>query len=177
MIYTGIGSRKTPPEVLSTMEGIGRILGEIGWTLRSGHADGADLAFETGAAQAKGKMEIFLPWEGFNGGSIKYPSYLIPSGLINERAMELAMEYHPNWFQCSWPARKLHARNCYQVLGADLQNPTQLVICWTEGGRREGGTGQALRIAEAQSIPIFDLAVDSLQQVEDFINSLMENDQ
>lgn len=59
---------------------------------------------------------------------------------------------------------KLHARNCYQVLGADLRTPTQFVICWTPRGSGEGGTGQALRIAKAYNIPIFDLAIPAIKE-------------
>jgi hypothetical protein len=47
--YAGIGARKTPEEVLQVMERAGRILGSRGYTLRSGHAAGADMAFERGA--------------------------------------------------------------------------------------------------------------------------------
>lgn len=31
-----------------------------------------------------------------------------------------------------------------------------LNICWTKNGSGQGGTGQALRIAKAYNIPIFD---------------------
>lgn len=34
-----------------------------------------------------------------------------------------------------------------------------MVICWTKEGKRGGGTGQALRIAQHFYIPIFDLAL------------------
>ena len=43
-IYTGIGSRETPEEVLKDMKKLGYILAENGWSLRSGHAPGADQA-------------------------------------------------------------------------------------------------------------------------------------
>ena len=47
-IYTGIGSRNTPKEVLELMKTIGKYLGCLGYELRSGGADGADSAFESG---------------------------------------------------------------------------------------------------------------------------------
>lgn len=53
-------------------------------------------------------------------------------------------------------AKKLQARNSHQVLGLDLNTPSDFIICWTKGGKGIGGTGQALRIAKAYNIPIFD---------------------
>lgn len=73
------------------------------------------------------------------------------------RAMELAAEVHPNWAACSDAARKLHARNCYQILGLNLDNPVSDVVCWTPGGKGEGGTGQAIRLAKKLGIPVWDL--------------------
>lgn len=61
--YAGIGSRRTPPEVLGRMRRVAERLDARGYTLRSGGADGADSAFADGATD----KEIFLPWRGFNG--------------------------------------------------------------------------------------------------------------
>jgi predicted Rossmann fold nucleotide-binding protein DprA/Smf involved in DNA uptake len=47
--YAGIGSRSTPPEVITVMEEIAQRLAENGWLLRSGAADGADSSFERGS--------------------------------------------------------------------------------------------------------------------------------
>ena len=52
---------------------------------------------------------------------------------------------------------KLQARNCYQVLGEHLNDPVKMVICWTPRGSGSGGTGQAIRLARAYKIPVFDL--------------------
>lgn len=154
--YAGIGSRETPQDVLALMVKIGRCLAERGWTLRSGAADGADAAFERGAVAASGSTEIWLPWRGFQ----YHRSTLLPS----QAAFEMAAQFHPAWERCSRGARALHARNCHQVLGANLDDPVDMVVCWTRYGRRGGGTGQALRIAEARNIPIFDLAVEGSER-------------
>jgi cell division GTPase FtsZ len=53
--------------------------------------------------------------------------------------------------------RKLHARNAMIVLGKNLDDPVDFIICWTPGGTGSGGTGQALRIARAYGIPVYDL--------------------
>lgn len=171
-IYTGIGSRKTPPEILELMVKIGTTLAKNDWTLRSGHADGADEAFERGARAVQGKTEIYLPWEGFNQTSSFNPSFIVPSTKCPQynEALKIAAQFHPAWNQCSHGAKSLHTRNVYQVVGLDLNTPTDLVICWTKDGKRGGGTGQALRIAEYLKIPIFDLAVCGPGAILEFIN-------
>ena len=146
--YAGIGSRETPTDILHLMTAIAKRLATYDYVLRSGAAPGADSAFELGAPTDK--VEIYLPWKGFNGHPSKlcYPS--------NE-ALAMAEQFHPNWNACSRGARALHARNCHQILGRDLNDPVDFVVCWTRGGSGTGGTGQALRIARAHSIPIYDL--------------------
>jgi hypothetical protein len=66
--YTGVGSRDTPEEVLSVMRTLAKCLARAGYTLRSGGAEGADAAFESGAQEVpQAKMQIYLPWRGFTG--------------------------------------------------------------------------------------------------------------
>ena len=59
----GIGSRETPQPVLDEMKKIGEWCKEINFTLRSGHAEGADWFFEQGAQE---NCTAYLPWAGFN---------------------------------------------------------------------------------------------------------------
>ena len=59
--YAGIGSRSTPEPVLEHMHQVAHAMAEAGWTLRSGAAQGADSAFETGARSARGPREIWIP--------------------------------------------------------------------------------------------------------------------
>ncbi len=147
--YAGIGSRETPDDVCALMTSIATHLRKDGFTLRSGHASGADSAFEAGAGP---EAEIWLPWRGFNGS--KSPLLPIPA------AFAMAEEYHPNWKAMNLGGRSLHARNCHQVMGRDLVSPVEFVICWTYDGGASGGTGQALRIAEAHNIPVYNLYAD-----------------
>ena len=150
MIYAGIGSRDTPEDVLDQFEYLGQWFGERGHILRSGHAAGADSAFERGCVKVHGKMEIYLPWRGFNGSA---------SPLIcqeNDGSAEIARTFHPHFDMLGQGAQKLQARNSYQILGYGLNKPADFVICWTKGGLGRGGTGQALRIANHYGIPIFD---------------------
>jgi hypothetical protein len=147
--YTGIGSRETPPEIQGIMTQIASKLNEQGFTLRSGAAKGADSAFEAGAG---GNHEIYLPWGGYEG---RTGSGYIPNP--SKEAMDLAAQHHPNWGAVTQGARKLHARNSHQVLGQDLNSPSDFVLAWTPGGKGGGGTGQAIRLARAQGVKVFDL--------------------
>lgn len=156
LIYAGIGSRKTPEDICYIMYDIAYQLAEAGWLLRSGHADGADKAFERGVIEHRiGEMEIFIPWFGFNEAPYNHPSYIRPKA--TQELADFSAQFHPNWNKCSDAAKLLHMRNACQILGLDGHTPVDMVICWTPLGLGTGGTGQALRIAQANNIPIFDL--------------------
>jgi hypothetical protein len=149
-IFTGIGSRDTPEDILVEITKFSQKMREKGWNLRSGAAQGADTAFEKGYEGFEGMTEIFLPWKKFN----KHPSQFYT---ISEEAFAIAKTYHPNWSACNDAARKLLARNTYQVLGYDLKTPSDLVVCWTKEGKEQGGTSQAIRIAKAFGIKVVNL--------------------
>jgi hypothetical protein len=154
--YTGIGSRKTPQDVLELMTYIARRLDADGWVLRSGGAPGADTAFAAGSS----RREVFLPWPGF--GTELCPVLARPS----PEAFNLAARHHPTWTKLSSGARALLARDGHQVLGQGLDDPSRFVLCWTPDGatehttRETGGTGQAIRVAVAHSVPVYNLARD-----------------
>lgn len=154
LIYAGIGSRNTPEEVLLQMSSIAEQLAPK-WTLRSGHAAGADNAFEMGAMSGDGAMEVFIPWFGFNGAPFDHPDYIRPKP--TQGLADFAAQYHPAWSRCSDAAKLMHMRNACQILGEHGDAPCNLVICWTPKGLGSGGTGQAIRIAQAHNIPVFDL--------------------
>lgn len=137
-------------------------LEEKGWTLRSGHAPGMDQAFETGAGR---KAEVYLPWPSFER------SEPLEADVIVDRptsgAYNLAARHHPAWERLSRGARALAARNTHQILGRDCNQPVRFVLCWTPGGDIIGGTGQALRVAAAYNVPVFNFAhMDARQRVE-----------
>ena len=146
--YAGIGSRKTPDNILEMMREMAKILAKEGYTLRSGGAEGADSAFEKGCDEVGGKKEIYLPWKNFNGNS----SFLYN---ISEEAFELAKRFHPAWSYLKYGAKCLHSRNGYQILGLDLNTPVGFIICYA---KEKGGTDQALRVAASRSIPFVNLA-------------------
>lgn len=161
--YAGIGSRETPADIILKMKVWAKVLAEMGYTLRSGGADGADKAFELGCDAAKGAKEIYLPWKGFNFN--KSPLFD-----ISEQAFTMGKQvYGPRWVVLKQSVRRLHSRNLYQVLGATLDNPSKFVLCWTKDGcvsaatrtRETGGTGQAIACATMfpalYDIPVFNL--------------------
>lgn len=151
MYYAGIGSRETPVEILNLMNQIAKHLAKLGITLRSGGAEGADKAFEDGCDLVNGPKEIYLPWKNFQNST----SQLIV-GPEGSKAYLIAEEHHPYWHNLSQGARKLQARNSHQILGQDLQTPSDFVVCYTKKGKGAGGTGQAMRLAKSMNIPIFD---------------------
>lgn len=159
--YAGIGSRETPAPILEQMEGLGRYFSGM-YTLRSGAADGADMAFETGcnagSLAGPGEKQIFLPWPGFNRRSHTNPNERPKLFYgVGPNALAMASQFHPAWGRCSQGAQKLHARNCYQVLGPKLDTPCSFIVCWTRDGGLTGGTAQAMRIAIHHRIPIYNL--------------------
>lgn len=147
--YTGIGSRETPREILDVMKRLATALERKGYILRSGGAGGADDAFENGVVNPQMK-NIYLPWKGFNGRTSSF--YNIP-----DKCFELAQTIHPAWNKCSQGAQKLHARNTQQVLGTNLDSPSQFVVCWTSNGLAIGGTATAINLAIANGINVYNL--------------------
>ncbi|MFW5788195.1 MAG: hypothetical protein ACOCV3_07995 [Halanaerobiales bacterium] len=162
--YTGIGSRKIPQDIKDLMEEIGFQLAIKGYILRSGASPGADTAFELGCIRGEGEMEIFLPWNGF--GKRKGDDYIISDLLSNyDYAEAIARKYHPGFSPLTPEAKKLIIRDGYQVLGSDLATRSSFIICWTPDGcigdsqrsQKTGGTGQAISIATAIKIKVFNL--------------------
>jgi hypothetical protein len=162
--YAGIGSRRTPPDVLALMEALAEQLAGQGWTLRTGLSPGADQAFYRGAHRGGGEVELYLPWAGFEAGARLEvgDERVLPEP--SEAACELGARFHPRWDALTQDARRLLARDAHEVLGADLLSPAQLVACWTADAGLDGsglyaeGTGQALRIAHHHGVPVFNLA-------------------
>lgn len=166
MIYTGIGSRKAPPEILKAMASLGKYMALEGFTLRSGGAKGADSAFEDGCDSVHGKKEIYLPYAFFN----RNQSPLFGS---HYGARRIAKLFHPNWDNIGDHGRDFMGRNTYQVLGVDLNKPTEFIVCWTPHGKIVGGTGQALRMADHYRIPVINLGSMDLTEAQDKILNLI----
>ena len=163
LTYAGIGARATPASVLADMTVMSGWLARTGWHLSSGGADGADSAFAGGAPS--GQRTIWLPWRGYNGH--RGPDCRVLSRAALSACMEIAAPLHPAWDRCSPAVRKLHARNAVVLLGETLDRPVDACVAWSPDGRIEGGTGMAIRIAEACGIPLFNLGSMSPRAVSE----------
>lgn len=158
--YAGIGSRETPPDVLTTMKVLGRKLAERGYTLRTGGAPGADTAFHDGCMQVGGPVELYIPWDGFEKKHYARNGAFVLPDPIPTWILEIAQHYHPAWYRLKQGGRKLMCRNTYQILGPEPEtNPvfSDFVVCWTQDGDIVGGTGQAMRLAQDLEIPVVNL--------------------
>ena len=140
-VYAGIGSRQTPPSVLTMMHLYAQEHARDGWMLSSGGAQGADTAFETGARSVQGLVRIYRPYDAI---------------AVDPTYRAIAAAHHPNWSACSDFARRAHTRNVAIILGGDPAGLTEIVqhiAFWTPGGTITGGTGMALRLATTYHIP------------------------
>lgn len=170
LIYTGVGSRATPREILKMMEDFAALVGQHGWLLRSGAAVGADSAFERGCDSVNGRKEIFLPWRKSEGHSS--PLFLkdgdeipILSKMIQEGVMDKA---HVQ--RLTQGARKLHARNYYQVCYGG--RTSDLLVCWTEEGKLKGGTATAIKLAHAKGVRVYNLGdLEGYTRVKEFMEA------
>lgn len=174
--YTGIGSRQTPKDILKLMEDIAFKLAQKGYILRSGAAEGADSAFERGCDRFyMGAKEVFIPWKDFGGISGQGMRLILEELPTAKEAYQLASETHPAWDKCSKGAKALHARNTFQILGPNLNNPSSFLICWAQvdkHGQLKGGTRTAWELAKANGVPCFNLYnEDDKQRLIKFVES------
>lgn len=163
----GIGSRKTPSTILIEMERIGKWCRDNNITVYSGHADGADYAFEKGTQEL---CTAYLPWSGFNSNLTSNAKFIIY--VRNQQTVQLAKQFHPAYDKLSFGAKKLIERNGWQVLGENLNSPVDAIVCWTDSGKFIGGTSQALRIAKRYNIPIFNMFYEEYNTMEKVIEML-----
>lgn len=174
-IYTGVGSRSTPAEMLNIIQNVASVLGKQGWVLRSGGADGADSAFEAGCDAVQGSKKIYIPWDGFNGRRQDGRSVLTLEQGDRAGAMDLVKEVHPAYGMLSRGALALHARNAYEVLGLYLDTPSKFLLCYApvdKYGVPKGGTRTSWVLAQKCGIPCFNLIND---RDYERVVSLLEN--
>lgn len=182
MIIAGIGARKTPDEALEQFEKLGRLFAELGGWVRSGHTPGADYAWERGAGE---RTVVYLPWRNFGSDAFHTrhiislpdrrfstrPEFPAPHIWAVERGREATRMHHPKK-GLDGATAQLMIRNYFQIMGAGKsERPVDAVICWAlvKGGEVQGGTGQAVRIAVAAGIPVFNLFEGALSEAEAFL--------
>lgn len=163
--YAVFGTENTPADVLEVMAILGAELEQKGWIQRNGGDTGAEEAFLS-EIQDTNKVELFLPWQGYNG----YQSDM-PSASQNSGGMEMAFLHHPNWESCNESVRKIHARKSFIALGQDIRTPALFAVGWTPNAEIAGEAAQLLRLCLAKSIPVFNLAngEDELNELVKFV--------
>lgn len=168
-VYAGVGSRDVSSQVADYLSLVAEELARRGYELSTGDANGSDAAFIRGARRAGGRVSIYSARP-----NRKYPeakAMISQPEPLREKALALARRFHPGWdtmvSKGMTTAMLLHARNGQEVLGETLDKPVRTVLCWAEGSvfahdrlvDVAGGTGQAVRIAAAFAIPVYNLAL------------------
>lgn len=162
---TFVGSRKVTRQGLSLGLQAKEILVKNGCILRSGNALGFDQIVSMYVS--KSQREIYLPYPKFGPCSSDLTDAVILDSFWSTypKAKEMVWKFHPLRRKLPSSILSYLIRDVYQVLGKDLQNPSSLVVCWTPDGasnsqectKTTGGTGMAIRIADAYGIPVMNL--------------------
>lgn len=196
--YAGIGSRKLNKFLSKIKMEFACCMALKGLKLNSGAADGSDTSYETGAmiaydylsnifpeeypsGQYHHVMNIFLPWNKFNG---RIASPL--SGYTDQThpgAEELTAPYHKGWEYLGQGTRKMMSRNAMQALSKELDKPVRFISAYTSDGAKTaketsdktGGTGQAIRIADDYGVPVYNFGnTQDFQKIIDWISKCSE---
>lgn len=177
MMVAGVGSRSTPLDVLKDMRFIGEKIRDAGGWIRSGGAMGADRAFEEGA---RSRCIVYLPWPQ-NGEAARFHRMTEAKCFLfddadqeaKDRARRSVYLYHPAPEALKFAGRRLHSRNYFQVMGTNEQR-VDAVVCWTRiiGDKPQGGTAQAIRIARAHDIPVYNMAVKAWRDPRSILEKL-----
>ncbi len=167
-LYSGIGPRSTPTQVLGLLTTLSHDLSSLGWKLRSGKGHGADQAFEAGTSN----KEIWLPCLPFNGQHFADDTFKVSSRSAIIR--QIAAEHHSHYSTCSDFIQSLFDRNVNIILGDEAADPVSMVIYWHKADNDMwtfGGTNHSLRIAAAYNIPAFNVELEyDRQKLEEFIS-------
>lgn len=150
-IVTLIGTRYPPKIVCPISNKIGKAFSDKGWIGRSGRAIGMDYEFMK--LYDPKLAEIYRPDNKFKEGInvTKFENFF--------EAEEMVKNILPHFQYLDFYSQWLHVRNAYQILGRDLNTPSDLVICYSteRKGVIQGGTRTATTIAKRRGIPVVNL--------------------
>ena len=165
---TIVGWRYTPKDIMAIMIRLTSKLENDGCRLRTGDCPiGGDLACRSGVKH-RANIEVYTPFEE-----------------IPQLGYDLVDELHGRPSKLTPMGRKLMARNAMQVLGRNCDDPSNLLVCYTEDGclnhasrtKDTGGTGQAISIADKYGVKILNLSDYShLELVEQYLIKKIELD-
>lgn len=151
--YTISGNREIPPQILNLLVEFVKDLDQRGYTMRTAGREGPEDTFEKAAT----RKEIHLPWRGFLDKESKF-------SFAPEAARVLAAKFHPSFDGLSRGVQTFLATDVRVVMGKDLKAPALFLITWSEDGAetpqektsRTGNAGQAIAVANALKIPVFN---------------------
>ena len=150
--YTGIGSREIDAKTRQRITRLAGWLSSRKAILRSGGAKGSDTSFDEGH---DGEAEIFLPWNGYNGLWVdeKLRYRLVEDAHLQRRAEALMGKVMPLRGRPDSHVA-LFTRNCFQILGPSLNDPSDVVIYASRGS---SGTQATVDLADYLEIPCFNI--------------------
>ena len=165
---TVIGSRETPQWALDRMAEVMLDYLDEGYIARSGGANGADHVVTQFCPPYQ--REIYIPWDGFNGlyhngrDIIRWDFSPVKNDATATAqevrtllgAPQLTKQSHINF----------HSRNMMQVLGYNLDTPSDLILCYTDNGEFKGGTASALMLGRELGIKIINLGEPKNKEVK-----------
>lgn len=173
-VFAGIGTREgLTDEQKRLIKRRSIDLANLGYSLRTGGATGADQQFLrdysskiedllTGVDLTKAieEIEVYTPWNGFNGynsDALCTVWNLDSCGATNTaRLIKIASEIHPNWTNLKGGAKKLMARTVWMLMGWNLRSYVDLVVAAPRlyNDKPTGGTLFTIRAAEKLGIPV-----------------------
>lgn len=159
--FVATGPRDAPASALSKMISFIEELETLGYTLRNGGRDGAEDLFEKSVK----RKEIHLPWKGFLDKDSKFT-------FTTDAARILASRFHPSYDNLKPVIQTFLATDVRMVMGKDLRSPALFLMVWSEDGAetliektaRTGNAGQAISVACALKIPIFNFGKSDAEQ-------------
>lgn len=131
----------------------------------SGNALGSDITFQKGSNK---KCVIFLPWKTYNINEYNPKDSLDYYVLGNDKeGLESVRKFHKYPHKLTKGGFSMMSRNYYQVMGYSKYPKISCIICCADYHINEisqmeveGGTGQAVRIANSLNIPIVNIRHD-----------------
>lgn len=155
--FAGIGSRQITKEEEKRIAEISAVLSSLGYVCYSGGAEGSDYIFE----QSCKETIVFIPWNNYKN---PFKTYIESSNIIvagnTIEGNESVFKFHPAPNRLSQGGKKLMCRNYHQIHGMNSLPKVELVVCCAHPDKNfgvKGGTGQAIRVALSENIPIFNI--------------------
>lgn len=162
MIITGIGSRNVSKGLFCFIYENGKQYADNGLHLRTGDAIGSDTAFINAWNDSCCKS-FYVP----NVNRIKSKYHILGNDKQFDEAKKLVESIRPHVKKLDDYSRYLHYRNAFQVLGLNLNQPSDMIVCYAEPVNSKsvrGGTNTAVQIAHKYNIPVYNLWYDEVKE-------------